>query len=99
MPLCETERLLRSMLGQDEASLAWLDALPPQSPRCRGRLLRRLYAVDEQDEITALGRTLLSPVHPRIGRFAPALCQRGFHDEAATLSALVIHLVAPNQRP
>jgi ATP-dependent helicase HrpB len=88
--LCETELLLRCMLGSEEESLAWLDAPPLAARTAAVELLTRLTALDAAGQVTPLGRKLLElPLHPRVGRFAIALCERGYHDEAATLAALL----------
>jgi len=88
--LCETELLLRSMLGKDEASLAWLDEPPTQARGAALELLARLSALDAQGTISTLGRKLLQlPVHPRVARLALSLCARGYHDEAASMAALL----------
>ena len=88
--LCETELLLHGMLGRAELELAWLDAPPAQARTAALSLLSRLSALDAQGAITALGRKLLSlPVHPRVARLAIELCQRGYHDEAASMAALL----------
>ncbi|HEX6241596.1 MAG TPA: ATP-dependent helicase HrpB [Polyangiales bacterium] len=88
--LCETELLLRCMLGADEPSLAWLDPPPEEARTAAIELLTRLSALDAAGHVTELGRALLElPLHPRVGRFALALCERGYHDEAATLAALL----------
>jgi ATP-dependent helicase HrpB len=88
--LCEAELLLRCMLGAEEERLAWLDVPPAPARAAAVELLGRLGALDAQGPVTTLGRTLLAlPLHPRLGRFALALCERGYHDEAATLAALL----------
>jgi ATP-dependent helicase HrpB len=88
--LCETELFLRSVLGAAEAELAWLEAPPAAARTAALSLLSRLGALEEDGRASALGRVLLElPVHPRVGRFATALAERGYHEEAASMAALL----------
>jgi ATP-dependent helicase HrpB len=89
--LCETELILCSLLGSAEAELAWLDAPPAAARAAALELLTRLGALDAaRARVTELGRRLLDmPLHPRLGRFAVALAERGFHGEAASMAALL----------
>ncbi len=88
--LCETELLLRALLAGDAETLAWLEPPPVAAKQAADALLVRLGAVDETRRVTDLGRLLLAmPVHPRVGRLAIAAAERGFHEEGATLAALL----------
>lgn len=88
--LCETELFLRALLGEEEATLSFLDPPPAIAREKAVALLERLSALSEDGKLSALGKQLLDmPLHPRLGRFALALTERGFLDEAATLSALL----------
>lgn len=52
--------------GSDAGALAWLDP-PPQAALDAGRqLLQRLEALDQDGRITAHGRAMIGPVHPRL---------------------------------
>jgi ATP-dependent helicase HrpB len=88
--LCETELYLRALLGPEEATLPFLDAPPAIAREKAVALLSRLSALDDDARLSPLGQQLLDmPLHPRLGRFALALAERGYADEAATLSALL----------
>jgi ATP-dependent helicase HrpB len=89
--LCETELFLCSVLGGAEAELEWLEPPPAAARAAALALLVRLGALDEPTgRASALGRALLEmPVHPRVGRFALALAEHGYHDEAASMAALL----------
>jgi ATP-dependent helicase HrpB len=87
--LCETELLLHSLFGAQAQELGWLDAPPAAACAAATELLARLGALDA-GRVTELGSRLLTlPVHPRVGRFALALAERGFADDAAQLAALL----------
>lgn len=87
--LCETELFLCSVLGNAEGELAWLEAPPAAARSAALALLARLGAL-EGNRVSALGRALLElPVHPRVGRFALSLAERGYRDEAASMAALL----------
>ncbi len=88
--LCETELLLRALLAGEAETLRWLEPPPDAAKQAADTLLQRLGAVSIEGKITSLGRMLLAmPVHPRVGRLAVAAAERGYHEEGATMAALL----------
>lgn len=88
--LCETELLVRALLAAEADHLRWLEPPPAAAKEAADTLLQRLGAVSGTGEVTELGRRLLAmPVHPRVGRFAIAAAERGYHAEGALLAALL----------
>ncbi len=88
--LCETELLLRALLAGEAETLRWLEPPPEAAKQAADTLLKRLGAISELGAVTALGRMLLAmPVHPRVGRLAVAAAERGYHEEGATMAALL----------
>ena len=87
--LCSVELVLRA-LHEGEPTLAWLEP-PPAAARAHAvELLGRLGALSPSGGLSELGRELLSmPIHPRLGRLALALAERGYSEEGATIAALL----------
>lgn len=87
--LASTLLTLAELLGPD-LTLDWFEP-PPDAARAHALdLLRRLGALSDAGAVTALGRELLRlPVHPRLGRLAHALAERGYAEEGATIAALL----------
>jgi ATP-dependent helicase HrpB len=55
--------------GEKPAQFEWFEAPPPERVADALRLLLRLGAIDEDQRVTSLGRTMLRlPVHPRLAR-------------------------------
>lgn len=79
----------------DPAQLIWLD-LPPAPALDAGRqLLKRLGALDDQLQLTALGRQMAKTgLEPRL---AAMLCQARGADEQATAAALIARLEEPER--
>lgn len=88
--LAEALLFVRSVLGDAQEELAWLDAPPKAASEAAHTLLLRLGALESTGALTPLGRRLLAmPAHPRIGRFVVAAAERGFYEEGATIAALL----------
>jgi ATP-dependent helicase HrpB len=88
--LAEALLFVRSILGASDETLDWLDAPPKAAAEAAHTLLLRLGALESTGALTALGTRLLAmPAHPRIGRFVVAAAERGFHEEGATIAALL----------
>ena len=88
--LCETELLVRAMFAGRAETLPWFEPPPESARRAADELLLRLEAVADDGSLTALGKKMLDmPVHPRLARLALSLAERGYHDEAALVTALV----------
>lgn len=88
--LTETELTLHALLANKSGELEWLDAPPRAAREAAIDLLSRLGALSSAGELTDLGRHLLRmPTHPRLSRLAIAMAERGYHQEGATLAALV----------
>jgi ATP-dependent helicase HrpB len=88
--LAETLLFVRSILGSSKEELNWLDEPPKAAVEAAHALLLRLGAVATSGELTPLGTRLLAmPAHPRIGRFVVAAAQLGYHEEGATIAALL----------
>ena len=75
---------------QDPASLTWLDP-PPPGPCAQARdLLGSLGALDQQGQVTALGRRINElPVHPRLGLMLLMAAEQGNGSLACDLAALL----------
>jgi ATP-dependent helicase HrpB len=88
--LAETELLVRALFAERAGTLPWFEPPPESAQKAADDLLLRLEAVALGGSLTALGRKMLDmPVHPRLARLALALAERGYHDEAALVTALV----------
>ncbi|MEO1619282.1 MAG: ATP-dependent RNA helicase HrpA, partial [Planctomycetota bacterium] len=92
--------LQAKMLGfQNLESLPLLDVPRPESIREGVQTLRELGALDEQQELTEIGRTLgRLPIDPRIGRIVLAAEEQGVLAEVLPIAA-ALELPDPRQRP
>jgi ATP-dependent helicase HrpB len=81
--------LLLNVLGELNG-FPWLDAPPHDAVDNAQRLLFRLGAIDEQNEVTLIGRELSRlPAHPRLARLLLAGAQRGVLRETSIAAALL----------
>jgi ATP-dependent helicase HrpA len=87
-------------LGIDELeSLPWLDPPRPETVREGLHTLREIEAIDEQDKLTAIGRSLAHwPVSPRIGRMLIAADRFGCLHEMLIIAA-ALETQDPRVRP
>lgn len=79
----------------DPAQLIWLDLPPAPALDAGCQLLKRLGALDDQLQLTALGRQMAKTgLEPRL---AAMLCQARGADEQATAAALIARLEEPER--
>lgn len=86
-----TELVLRLRgLGHTPERLDWLSKPNPQSLRAAQGLLRRLGALDDEQQLTELGRRMLRhPVVPRLSRVLVAAEDAGIADDGCLAVALL----------
>ena len=83
----------------DIESLPWLDPPRPESVREGLRTLREIEAIDENSNLTPIGRILARwPVSPRIGRLLLAAADEGCLNEALVVAA-ALETQDPRVRP
>ncbi|MCX7817930.1 MAG: ATP-dependent helicase HrpB [Kiritimatiellae bacterium] len=88
--LSEVALLLKAAGVRDLAEFRWLDAPSAERLRCAETLLQALGALDEQGDITPLGRRLLAfPVHPRHARMLLEAARRGATAPVAAVAAMI----------
>jgi ATP-dependent helicase HrpB len=98
-PLAETPEILRSDLAESLLHLLalgewndfpWLDSPPPDAVTNARRLLNLLGAINEDDQVTPLGKMLARlPAHPRLGRLLLAGAQHGVLRETSIAAAML----------
>ena len=98
-PVAEPPEILRSDLAEpllhllalgERDDFPWLDAPPPDAVANAFRLLTLLGAINEDEQITPLGRELARlPAHPRLGRLLLAGAERGVLRETSVAAALL----------
>ena len=90
LTLLSTDAGDRSGQGLRPDALPFLDPPPPAAIEHAYKLLRRLGAVSDRDQLTPLGRQMIDlPLHPRLARLVLAAAERGLASEGATLAALL----------
>ncbi|MCC7475641.1 MAG: ATP-dependent helicase HrpB [Pirellulales bacterium] len=98
-PAADVPEILRSDLAEpvlqlmaigEEQEFPWLDPPPEEALERAYELLTLLDAIDEQREITDLGRTLAAiPAHPRLARLLLAGAIHGVLRETSIAAALL----------
>jgi ATP-dependent helicase HrpB len=89
--LAETELMVRALFAERADTFPWFEPPPESAQRAADDLLLRLEAVADDGGLTPMGKKMLDmPVHPRLARLALAMAERGYHEEGALLSALVV---------
>ncbi len=74
----------------DVRSFPWLEPPPASSVDAAEELLRKLNALDDGGNLTAMGRRMLRfPVHPRLARMIAEGEHLGVAEDAAVLAALL----------
>jgi ATP-dependent helicase HrpB len=68
----------------------WLDSPPPDAVTNARRLLNLLGAINEDDQVTSMGKMLARlPAHPRLGRLLLAGAQHGVLRETSITAAML----------
>ena len=90
LDLAGTALELHAMGIRDLASFPWFEAPDPAALEAADTLLVRLGAIDDRQELTALGRTMLRfPLHPRLARLMVEAARRGAAEPAAAIAAVL----------
>jgi ATP-dependent helicase HrpB len=81
---------LACWIEPDVESFPWFEPPRPASLASAQRLLRRLEAIDDNSNITAIGRRLArTPLHPRLARMLAAGAEFGHTERVAVAAALL----------
>jgi len=98
-PAADTPEVLRGDLAEpllhllalgEQHEFPWLDPPPPEAIEHANHLLSLLGAIDDQKQITPLGRVLATiPAHPRLARLLLAGAERGVLRETSIAAALL----------
>ncbi|MCL2776423.1 MAG: ATP-dependent helicase HrpB [Polyangiaceae bacterium] len=86
----DISQVLLELCAMGAKDIAWLDPPKPDAMAAANVLLARLGAVNEQGEITDIGKRMLAfPLHPRQSRLLVEAMARGVAEDGALLAAII----------